>query len=343
MRGLANRLIESYLCNRQQFVAIDDVHSSTRIIEVGVPQGSNIGPLLFLIYVNDIGKLNLKGIPRLFADDTALFYPGKSSQTIVSHIESDLKILSEFFQINLLSLNVQKTKYMIFHSIKKRPLDSNHPQMLQYTIEKVNDYKYLGIVLDPTLSWEKHIASVEKKVSVLCSVLKRVSAFVAKKALLSYYYACVHSLFQYLNIVWGNAGKSKLQKLQVLQNRCLKLIFKLPYLYPTIDIYLDRSHCILPIRALCELQTCIFIHEIKQDNSRHNNLTFSVSNHLYNTRQANQLLSVRASTTLGQKRITFKGPQKYNLLPNELKSINNKNIFKARLKQYLKLKSHVYL
>ena len=148
---------------------------------------------------------------------------------------------------------------MLFHSPRKKTIPRNHPRLNNIVIELVSEFKYLGIVLDPILSWDRHIVSLEKKVSVLCGSIRKVKSFVSKAALLKYYYACIHSLLQYLNIVWGNACKSKLRRLQVLQNRCLKHIFKLPCLYPTVNLYNNTNHRILPIRGMCHLQTCYII------------------------------------------------------------------------------------
>lgn len=232
---------------------------------------------------------------------------------------------------------------MLFHSPRKKPSPINNPKLHQTVIELVHEYKYLGIVLDPTLSWVNHIANIENKVSVLCGIIRKVKAFVSQAALLKYYYACIHSMMQYLNIVWGNACKSKLARLQVLQNRCLKHIFSLPRLYPTVRLYENRNHSILPIRGLCELQTCIFVHDIINNENVHNNLPITLNNNVHNTRQAYHLIRTRAKTNLGQKRITFIGPQKYNLLPNDLKPINNRNIFKIKLKLHLKRKINEFL
>lgn len=343
VRGLGNRLIESYLTNRKQFVAINGEYSTELPLDTGVPQGSNIGPLLFLIYVNDISKQNLKGIPWLFADDTALFYPGSNSQIIISNIENDLKLLSNYFEMNLLSLNLTKTKFMIFHSSRKQVLTDICPMLGQVAIERVYDFKYLGIILDPTLSWDNHIKLVEKKVAVLCGLMRRVSSFVSQKALLKYYFACIHSIFKYLCIVWGTACKSKLRKLQTLQNRCIKVVFKLPHLHPSVSLYTSYSHKILPIRSLCEFQTCLFIYDVIHSNSKHHNLSIGFINHMHNTRQANQLLRLRANTNLGQKRISCKGPQVFNSLPNDLKVITNKIMFKAKLNQHFKTRVYEFI
>lgn len=338
IRGIARSVIESYLSNRKQYVAIGNAKSSMKDINIGVPQGSNIGPLLFLIYINDLGSIALKGVPRLFADDTAIFYPNRSARSIIADIESDLILLNNYFSINLLSLNFIKTKYMIFHSINKRVELHDNPKIGRIRIGEVNEFKYLGIIFDSTLTWGSHINYVENKVSVLCGAMRRVSDFVSRKALLSFYYGCVHSLLQYVIAVWGNACKSRLKKLQVIQNRCVKIIYKLPFLYPTLNLYSNTSHGILPIRGMVDLQTCTFVHDIRFNTHKHHNLYLPVVSSTRSTRQANHLVRIRASTSLGQKRISVKGPILFNSLPSNLRSIENKSTFKAKLKHHFKSK-----
>lgn len=266
------------------------------------------------------------------------FYPSNNANSVVSDIEHDLKLLVDYFSNNLLSLNFAKTKYLIFHAARKRVEPHADPKFEQLIIEKVNEFKYLGVVFDSTFTWNSHINYVEHKASVLCGAMRKVSNFVSRKALLNFYYACVHSLFQYVVVAWGNACKSRLRKLQVIQNRCLKIIYGLPHLFPTINLYSDRSHNILPIRGLLELQICTLIHDIKFNNNKHHNLNLPVSNSTRSTRQANHLMRIRAHTTLGQNRISVKGPQVFNSLPNNLQCNQNKISFKAKLKLYLKSK-----
>lgn len=337
IRGVANEIIKSYLSNRKQFVSICDSVSSLLPVEVGVPQGSNIGPLLFLLYINDLHRLQLKGVPRLFADDTALFYPRLNSQAVVNDINEDLKILSKYLGSNLLSLNVSKTKYMIFHSSRKNLQAHDIVAHNSSSIEEVKTFKYLGLHLDVTLNWSEHIKNVERKVSSLCGILRRVSYFVPRSTLLKFYYAHVHSALNYLIIAWGRAYKSYLKKLQTLQNRCLKIIFKKPYLFPSIQLYSDNSHNILPIKGLCELQTVMFVHDTLHKTGFHHNVHMPSVSHGHFTRHANHLHLSRAFTTTGQKRISIIGPKLYNELPNELKQIANRRNFKIKLKQHYKL------
>lgn len=135
-------------------------------------------------------------------------------------------------------------------------------------------FKYLGLYLDSTLSWDAHIKHVSNKVSSLCGIMKRVRSFVPNEALLRFYYACIHSIIQYLIIVWGHAAKSKLKKVQTLQNRCVKVIFNLPPLYSTVSLYTRLQHTIIPILGLRDTQTIMFVHNILCNRSFHHNIVF---------------------------------------------------------------------
>lgn len=284
--------------------------------------------------------LQLKGIQRLFADDTDLFYSQTGVEHIVRNINNDLKVLSKYFSANLLSLNASKTKYMIFHSFRKSVQQHDNIMLNSYRIEEVKSFKYLGLILDSTLCWFDHIKYVEKKVSSLCGIMRRVSYFVSRSTLLKIYFAHIHSCLNYLIIAWGQACKSSLRKLQTLQNRCLKTIFKIPVLFPTLQLYSEISHNILPINGLCDLQTIIYVYDTIHNNNFHHSIQLPTTAHSYPTRNANNLRLSRAHTMFGQKRISIIGPKKYNQLPLELKQINNRGIFKLKLKKYLKENLH---
>lgn len=344
IRGLANDLIKSYLSERKQFVVLNGVRSSLRTIDIGVPQGSNIGPLLFLIFINDLGNLKLYGTPRLFADDTALFYPHFRIQSIIKDIESDLATLLEFFNGNHLSLNLSKTKYMVFHSLRKSIPQHSDPCINNFHIEKVPSFKYLGLHIDSCLTWDTHIKHVSNKISSLCGLMKRVRSFVPNEVLLQFYNACIHSIIQYLIIVWGHAAKSKLKRVQTLQNRCVKVIFNLPHLYPTTSLYTSQHHKIIPILGLRDCQTIMYVHNSLFNHSFRKNIIFSTRATLQNTRHANELVKSRAYTNIGLTRIKHYGPSKFNALPSDLKVIHNCILFKSKLKQYIsqKVNEHIF-
>lgn len=143
IRGIANELLRSYLAGRQQKVVISGSSSEYRTIKCGVPQGSNLGPLLFLIYVNDIAKLQMIGQPRLFADDTAISYKCRSVYDLYRIMSNDLQLVMAYLENNLLSLNLKKTKIMVFgakdNQVSPYPVLSVNGE----TIEEVSSFKYL--------------------------------------------------------------------------------------------------------------------------------------------------------------------------------------------------------
>ena len=122
----------------------------------------------------------MRGFARLFADDTALFYPNKSIDSIIDDMESDLAILNIYFRQNLLLLNLCKTKFMVFHSMRRNVPSHRQPTFDNITIEKVHNFKYLGVVFDSTLSWDKHIQGLEHKISALCGVLWKVKSIIPR-------------------------------------------------------------------------------------------------------------------------------------------------------------------
>lgn len=150
-----------------------------------------------------------------------------------------------------------------------------------------------------------------------------------------FYYAHIHSHFNYLIIVWGRACKSKLKKLQVLQNRCIKQIYNLPFLFPSVQLYSDFPHNILPLQGMCEEQTLLMIHNILRNPRCIHNLTINVMPRLHNTRQINHLSRSRAYSNFGQKRFTFIGPSRFNNLPSGLQIIISRSLFKYRIKRFL--------
>ncbi|XP_055589747.1 uncharacterized protein LOC129741945 [Uranotaenia lowii] len=260
IRGIANSLFADYLANRKQYVQINQSTSDLGYLPVGVPQGSNLGPLLFILYVNDIHRLHLHGKPRLFADDTSLSYENCDVRIVVAQMSEDLKTLQEYFNSNLLSLNLDKTKYVMFRSTYRQPESHNQLQVGSTVIEQVNSFKYLGLIFDELVRWDKHIDRLRKELSAIHSMIWKLSRFVPTKHLTHLYHAFVQSKLQYMVSVWGAARKRDIKPLQALQNRCLKGVFKKPRLFPTINLFEAAPASVLPIAALRELQSVVQIH-----------------------------------------------------------------------------------
>lgn len=288
IRGSVRKLFESYLMNRKQYVSIGAHKSDMQSIRIGVPQGSNLGPIMFLLFINDLAGLRLIGELRLFADDTCIFYKGFDHETILHNMRQDVTMLLEYFKSNVLSMNLKKTKYMLIHSPRRR-IPHHDPVVVQgQVLDEVTEYIFLGLVIDSTLSWKPHVEMLKKKVSSLCGILRKVSAFLPSVCLKNIYFALIHSRLSYLVANWGNSSKSNLRELQVIQNRCLKIVFKKPILYPTNLLYSDNCTSVLPLKALHAFQIIQQMHKISTNIPLHHNYSGPIS-YSYGTLASHQV------------------------------------------------------
>ena len=164
VRGVAYDWIQSYLQDRNQFVSFNDCDSRTVPIKCGVHQGSILGPSLFLIYVNDLASVSSVLFTIPFADETTVFITGKNIPNLITVTNNELLKLSEWMNVNKLSLNVKKTKYMLF-CMKKPHKEGGNILLNEEIIDKVNHSKCLGVIIDSHLSWMDHVQHIRKKIS----------------------------------------------------------------------------------------------------------------------------------------------------------------------------------
>ena len=188
IRGNANEWIKSFLENRKQFVSINGFESELKSVKCGVPQGSTLGPLLFLIYVNDLYQSFKKNIIHHFADDTNLIYASKKIATLENDMNYELKILVEWLFANKLTLNIAKTKLLMFqHPHKQIPNFSIKLNKVKLNLS--NSVKYLGIVIDNKLSWNQQIRKIATKLNRANGILSKIRHYVSKETCISVYYS----------------------------------------------------------------------------------------------------------------------------------------------------------
>ena len=224
--GSALSMIRSYLSDRNQKCQLGDLMTTERRVTCGIPQGSILGPLFFLVYINDLPECLNQATPRLFADDTNLTVAGESIQEIELNMNSDLACINEWLLANKLSLNVTKTEFILIGSAHKlnnlvtQPdLKINHKK-----IKQVCNATVLGVELDDKLSWNRHIDKVAKKVTSGIGAIRKIRDFVDRDTLISIYNALINPHFDYCSEVWDTLGVGLSNRLQKLQNRAARVI-----------------------------------------------------------------------------------------------------------------------
>ena len=189
-----------------------------------MPQWSVLGPLLFLIYANDFQKCSDLLEFHLFADDTNLFSNNANIHDLESNINSELEKVNTWLCANRLSLNLEKTIFVIFHPPKKYIHYKVRLQISNKLLKQDSHIKYLGIIFDSHLNWKKHIHELGKKISKSIGILSKIRHFVSIDILIQLYYCFVYSLITYGILVWGNTYETSLKSLTTLQNKAIRII-----------------------------------------------------------------------------------------------------------------------
>ena len=241
IRGIALSWITSYLNNRKQFVQFNNVNSSENIIKCGIPQGSILGPLLFILYINDIS--NASNLLRfiLFSDDTNVYYSGKNTSDVNNVLNQEMEKVSDWLIANQLSTNLKETNYVIFKPRQKRLNLTNFSLKIKNNlIEPKSSIKFLGVIIDEHLSLKEHISTVAAKISKSIGIISKSRFDISNKALFMVYYALVYPYLYYGNIIWGSTYRTNLYRLKILQKRIVRIITKsnfdahtLPAIFPT--------------------------------------------------------------------------------------------------------------
>ena len=223
IRGPAYDLIASYLSFRHQFVAINNEKSTLMPINIGVPQGSILGPLLFLVYVNDLpNATNCQ--PRLFADGTCLVISSPTISTLSESCNQELQCIKRWCDANSLQINPAKSLCLFIPSKLRSPCPDLQIYYNDSRIECNDACKYLGVIIDSELNFRSHLHVIETKIAKGVGLLSRLRYFFPTSTLLLLYYALVHPHLVYGLPLWGCTFPSYLQKLQILQNKALRLV-----------------------------------------------------------------------------------------------------------------------
>lgn len=265
IRGVAHKWLKSYLFNRQQYVDIDGAKSLLQTLLCGVPQGSILGPLLFLIYVNDIYRSTNKTILS-YADDTTLFLTGTDLSDLFRSANTALSNVFGWFCANKLKLNETKTKYIIFHS-KYKKLDTANENLFvgNVCLDRVGEncptetIKFLGLYIDENLDWSRHVNHVNSTIALGLYSLKQVKNMLPTRTLIQLYNSLIHPHISYGSIVWGNAQNKIVKKTNTLHKCIIRTVCSAGYNSHTEPLL--KKYNILTVEDLYKYNICIFLHQ----------------------------------------------------------------------------------
>ena len=348
IRGAALNWFKTYLTNREQFVTITGHNSSPKVMQHGVPQGSILGPILFIIYINDLPNISNIAKFILYADDANIIITGQDIREVYDKLDNLSSELVSWVDHNGLVLNLKKTNYMVF---SPRKISTYQDVYIAGTkIERKTEARFLGVIIDEKLNWSSHILAVKTKMARYIGLLYKLKKLLPLNARLNIFQSFVQSHLNYCSLVWGFASRSRIDSLFTKQKVGLRAVIPgyVNYRYKngtipghTKDSF--KTYGILTVHSVIAKNTLLLMHKIKQSSGQ---LPQSVKNlmpdnvpQVGDTHDNCSDWLQSYGTLYYRSSIFFKGPllaiSKFNIDATSLPSLFSINIYKSNLKNAL--------
>ena len=328
VRGIATSWFSSFLGDRTQKVKVNSCLSELENINIGLPQGTTLAPLLFLIYINDLHNAAPSLSTLLFADDTTLHLSDVSYPNIARTFNNELINIEKYMISNRLSINADKTFAILF---------TNRPNLIDPSIQlKINNQiisfrdssKFLGVVIDRKLSFEIHVNLIIQKISKTIGIFYKLKQNgTPKSVLISMYYSLFYPYLLYGNLIWGKTYQVHINKIKLLQKKIIRIICGTEYLAHTNPLFSDCN--ILKIEDLFTYLCGIHAYKLRISSA------LETSTHLHNTRGNNQALPRYRRLASSQRSLSYICPTVWNSLSEYIRNSKSLNIFKNNPKSYL--------
>lgn len=293
----------------------------------------------FLLYINDLAEVSKELYTLLFADDTNVFICGNDIKTIANKMNDELNNIVEWLEANRLSLNINKTKFMIFKPKRRKILDTISINLNGVNIQEVDKIKFLGVVLDNKLGWKEHISYISNKISKCVGILYKTKKLLNHSCLITLYNSFLQPYISYSIHVWGGTYNSYLQSLCVIQNKAIRIICNLRKYDSVTSSFTKLS--ILKLDNIYKQELILFMFKFYNQLLPpifHNYFTKNCNIHSYNTRNAYNLRIPLFQSVLGQNSFYYNAAKWWNSVGSKLYSPIGKDTlkaFKKRLKIFL--------
>ena len=336
IRGSALDLFKHYLTNRSQYVVYNGLKSEKQRITCGVPQGSILGPLLFLIYINDLGDVSKNIFTLLFADDSNLFLSGKSPDLLIKEMNQELIKILNWLEVNKLSLNLDKTHFIIFRKGKTKLTVNEDLVIKNIKIKQEEHTKFLGVILDQRLTFLKHILLIKGKMSRAMGILYKCKRSLNQNTLLTLYNAFIYPYINYCTCVWANTYQAYLKPLMTLQNRAIRTVTNSSWDDSAEPLY--KKIKALSINKLHTYSVQLFVFKLKNDEVPSIFQNFFVPNssiHNHLTRQAINFRTPIHKTVQFYRSVKCVGVKTFNYFLNKVDMGCSYITYKKHLKEFI--------
>ena len=329
IRGVIHDWFKDYLSYRTQSTKILNNLSSPLNINYGVPQGSVLGPILFLIYINDLPQVFSHLNSVLFADDSTLYITGQNPATMIDNANSDLVMLHKWCVSNRLTINFNKTYFMLFTNRTTGPLPPL--KFDQHIIKKTNQHKMLGITFDENMTFKTHISSLSNKISRNMSLIYQTKDLMPINVLQVMYNAHVLPHLQYCTPIWCNTYPTHLLSLFRLQKKIIRIITHSDYYEHTQPLFKEMN--ILKLFDINKLQISIDMY--KSINVRNMPASVLLPQYDYPTRARENLRIPQHKLSIFQHSLAYSGPKTWNSVPIYIQQLRTLYLFKKHYKKHI--------
>ena len=293
-------LLRSYLTGRLQFVEYDNVTSSRLPLAHGVAQGSVIGPILFLVFINDIGYLSsVTGKIVLFADDTSSLEGSADLDGLALQVRQSREVIAQWFAANRLSINDAKTQSLFF-------------SLRQLSIEQCGSVRYLGIYLDSKLTWEEHVNHLVKRLNTSIYLIRNLLTVVSIDTVFTAYYGCFYSQMAYAVLCWGHSAHASM--VFRAQRRCIRVMTGLGFSDCCREKFKEHNFLTFPSVYILD---CL-LHVKKNMHLYDKNM----DSHQYNTRNKDNLLPAFNRTERARDGVNYYAVKLFNKLPSPVQCLS---------------------